>query len=318
MTDRQRHTSRTLADGARAAGSARGLDGAPASRRSVVEGFLADVASLTKIRLTATVVLSAALAYLIAAEVFDGAVFAAVCLGGFAVTMAANALNQVLERDFDPLMERTANRPVAAGRMTVSTAVLVAGLLSIAGTVALASVGPLAALLGMIALLGYAFVYTPLKRYSVAAVFVGTVPGAIPAMIGTVAAEGVLTQLGWALFAIQVVWQIPHFWAIGWLGFDDYRRAGFRLLPVDEDGERDPGTGLQALACGLLLAGLVWLPYAYGAFSAWAAALSTALGLAYASCGWRLYAHRDRPSALRLMFFSLAYLPLVFAIGWLL
>ena len=317
MTDRREHTPPTGIDGDPAAGPAHGFTGAAASRRLVAEGLLADVASLTKLRLTATVVLSAALAYLIAAESFEGGVFAAVCVGGFAVTMAANALNQVLERDFDPLMERTADRPVAAGRMTVSTAVLVAGLLSIAGTVALATVGPLAALLGMIALLSYAFVYTPLKRYSVAAVFVGTVPGAIPAMIGTVAAEGILTQLGWSLFAIQVVWQIPHFWAIGWLGFDDYRRAGFRLLPVDEAGDRDPGTGLQALACGLLLAGLVWLPYVYGAFSVGAASLSTALGLAYGFYGWRLYTRRDRPSALRLMFFSLAYLPLVFAVGWL-
>lgn len=279
---------------------------------------LADVASLTKIRLTATVVLSAALAYLIAAGSFDGAVFTAVCVGGFAVTMAANAFNQVLERDFDPLMERTANRPVAAGRMHASTAVLIAGLLSIVGTIALALINPLSALLGMIALLSYAFVYTPLKRYTVAAVFVGTIPGAIPAMIGTVAAEGVLTQLGWALFAIQVLWQIPHFWAIGWLGFDDYQRAGFKLLPQTEDGQRDPDTGLQALVCGLLLAGFVWLPYAYGAFSVLAAALSTALGLAYGFYGWRLYVERERSAALRLMFYSLAYLPLVFAIGWLL
>ena len=278
---------------------------------------LSDLAALTKLRLTATVVLSAALAYLIAAPVFEVGTFAAVCLGGFAVTMAANAFNQVLERDFDPLMERTASRPVAAGRMSVSTAVLIAGLLSIAGTIALATINPLSALLGMIALLGYAFVYTPLKRYTVAAVFVGTIPGAIPAMIGTVAAEGVLTQLGWALFAIQVLWQIPHFWAIGWLGFDDYRRAGFRLLPTTEAGERDPETGLQAMLCGLVLAGLVWLPYASGDFSLVAAGASCLLGLAYAHFGWGLYRDRDRASALRLMFYSLAYLPLVFAIGWL-
>lgn len=279
---------------------------------------LADLATLTKIRLTSTVVLSAALAYLIAPGIFDIGTFAAVVLGGFAVTMAANAFNQVLERDFDPLMERTANRPVAAGRMHASTAVLIAGVLSIAGTLALATIDPLAALLGMIALLSYAFVYTPLKRYSVAAVFVGTIPGAIPAMIGTVAAEGVLTQLGWALFAIQVVWQIPHFWAIGWLGFDDYKRAGFRLLPETETGERDPGTGLQALACGLLLVGLVWLPFAYGAWSVLATALAALLSLGYAYFGWRLFVGRDRPAALKLMFYSLAYLPLVFAIGWLL
>lgn len=317
----QPHTSKasnSLDDGEPRVGVAAAAGTRAAGWSDSVYGSLVDLASLTKIRLTATVVLSAALAYLIAAPAFEAGVFTAVCLGGFAVTMAANAFNQVLERDFDPLMERTARRPVAAGRMSVSTAVLIAGLLSIAGTVLLATINPLAALLGMIALLGYAFVYTPLKRYTVAAVFVGTIPGAIPAMIGTVAAEGVLTQLGWTLFAVQVLWQIPHFWAIGWLGFDDYQRAGFRLLPTTDDGERDPDTGLQALVCGLVLAGLVWLPYSTGAFTVLAAALSSALGLAYAYFGWGLYTGRDRPSALRLMFFSLAYLPLVFAIGWLL
>ena len=279
--------------------------------------WLTDLAQLTKIRLTATVVLSAALAYGIAAPAVDWAVLGLVLLGGFATTMAANALNQVLEREHDRHMARTQDRPLAAGRMSPSRAVLIAGLLSILGTVSLALINPLAALLGMVALLSYAFVYTPLKRISVAAVFVGTVPGAIPAMIGTVAAEGYLTSLGWALFAMQVLWQIPHFWAIGWLGFDDYAKAGFKLLPTTDDGQRDPGTGLQAMVYGLLLAGLAWLPYALGAFSPFAAGVSCVLGLAYAYYGWGLYRSRDRASALRLMFFSLAYLPLVFGLGWL-
>jgi len=268
-------------------------------------------------RLTATVVLSAALAYLIAAPLFDAVTFACVIIGGFATTMAANALNQVIERDHDQLMVRTQNRPLAAGRMSVSHAVLIAGLLSIVGTFTLASINPLAALLGMVALLSYAFVYTPLKRYSVAAVFVGTIPGAIPALIGTVAAESALTQLGWSLFAIQVLWQIPHFWAIGWLGFDDYAAAGFKLLPVTDEGTRDPGTGLQAMIFGLLLSGLVYFPYALGAFSPFAAIVSSLLGLIYAYFGLQLYRKQDRSSALALMFFSLAYLPAVFLLGWL-
>ena len=298
-------------------------DTAPAAEvvggaRRAAPGWLAELAALTKLRLTATVVLSAALAYLIAADVFDATVFAFIVFGGFATTMAANALNQVLERDYDPHMRRTAERPVAAGRMSISRAVLIAGLLSLAGTVALASVNPLVALLGMLALLSYAFVYTPLKRISVAAVFVGAIPGAIPALIGTAAAEGTLSTLGWTLFAIQVLWQLPHFWAIGWLAFDDYRAAGFRLLPTTPTGERDPGTGLQALVYALLLAGLVWLPYVLGSWSLLAAGLSCLLSIAYAYAGWGLYVNRDRASALRLMFASLAYLPLVFAAGWLL
>ena len=282
-----------------------------------VPSSLSDFIALTKFRLTATVVLSAMLAYLIAVEAVDWSTFAAVVIGGFATTMAANALNQVIEREHDVHMKRTANRPLAARRMSVSRAVLFAGLLSILGTLSLASINPLAALLGMVALLSYAFVYTPLKRISVAAVFVGTIPGAIPALIGTVAAEGYVSSLGWSLFAIQVLWQIPHFWAIGWLGFDDYRAAGFKLLPTTEDGERDPGTGLQAMLYGLLLAGLVWYPFVTGDFSLVASTLSCAAGLAYAYFGWGLWRGRDRSSALRLMFFSLAYLPVVFALGWL-
>ena len=278
--------------------------------------WLSDFAALTKLRLTSTVVLSAALAYGIAATQFDWTVFAAVILGGFATTMAANVLNQVLEREHDRHMHRTENRPLAAGRQTVATAVLTAGLLSIVGTLSLASINATAALLGMVALLSYAFVYTPLKRFSVAAVFVGTIPGALPALIGTVAAEGSITDLGMSLFAIQVLWQIPHFWAIGWLGFDDYQRAGFKLLPVTENGERDPGTGLQSMVIGLVLAALVWWPFAVGAFSIVAASLGCLLGIGYAVFGYRLWMGRDRRNALQLMFYSLAYLPLVFGLGW--
>lgn len=279
---------------------------------------LRDFALLTKIRLTATVVLSAALAYLVATPIFDLLTFTAIIVGGFGTTMAANTLNQVLEREHDQQMKRTENRPLAQGRMTVSQAVLAAGLLSIVGTISLAMINPLAALLGMVALLSYAFVYTPMKRYSVAAVFVGTIPGAIPALIGTVAAEGWITTLGWSLFAIQVIWQIPHFWAIGWLGFDDYKKAGFKLLPVTEDGERDPGTGLQSMVFALILAGIVWVPYQSGDFSLVATVLSCIMGIAYSWFGYNLWQNRDRSSALKLMFFSFAYLPVVFTFGWLL
>lgn len=288
---------------------------------SLAEGartVLSDLAALTKFRLSATVVLSAVLAYLIAAPLVDWNHLAAVFFGGFATTMAANVLNQVIERDHDQLMTRTADRPLATGRMSVSRAVLIAGLLSVAGMLALSTLNPSSALLGMIALLSYAFIYTPLKRISVAAVFVGTIPGAIPALIGAVAAEGEITSLGWSLFLIQVLWQIPHFWAIGWLGFDDYKRAGFKLMPETSAGERDPGTGLQSAAYGLLLSGLVWWPFAIGAFSVLAAAISMACGLGYAWFGLQLFRRRDRTAALRLMFYSLAYLPVVFALGWLL
>ena len=279
---------------------------------------LRDLATLTKLRLSATVVLSAVLAYLIAAESVVWLDLLAVFFGGFATTMAANALNQVIEREYDRHMRRTAARPLADGRMSPAFAILVAGVFSVSGIALLASLSLVAGLLGAVALLSYAFIYTPLKRYSVAAVFVGTVPGAIPALIGVVAATGELGPLAWALFTIQVLWQIPHFWAIGWLGFDDYKRAGFRLLPETDAGERDPGTGLQAALYALALAALVWWPYQLGAVSLTATLVGTVLGLVYAWTGLQLYLRRDRRAALTLMFASLAYLPLVFATAWLL
>ena len=280
-----------------------------------IKRSISDIGQLTKFRLSATVVLSSVLAYGVAASSWIWVDVLAIFLGGMALTMAANVLNQVLEREFDGLMSRTSDRPLPKQRMSVSRAVLWAGMLSVFGILALSAINPLAVLLGMVALLSYAFVYTPLKRFSVAAVFVGTIPGAIPAMIGTVAAEGVLTELGWALFAIQVLWQIPHFWAIGWLGFDDYKKAGFRLLPETESGERDPGTGIQAMVYALILAGLVWWPYFLGFYGIIAAVLSCIFSLVYAWYGWKLYSERSRKSALGLMFFSFFYLPAVFGLG---
>ena len=268
-----------------------------------------DYQLLVKFRLTATVVFSSVVAFLIASS---GAInwLAVVILaaGGFLVTGAANALNQVLEKDYDKLMKRTADRPLAAGRMKDSEAVLAAGLMSLVGILLLALFNPWTAFFGMVALLSYAFLYTPMKRISPIAVTIGAVPGALPTLIGCAAAEGTLTLLALSLFTLQFLWQFPHFWSIGWLGFDDYQKAGYKMVPT-LDGKQDPSIGLQSLLYALFLVPVAILPYYLGVSGLVSAILVVLLGLIYAGFAWNFYRKNDRKSALQLMFFSFFYIP---------
>ncbi len=266
---------------------------------------------LVKLRLTLSVVLSSLLAYLIAGPAeFSWLALGILGTGGFLVTGASNALNQVLERDYDRLMRRTADRPLASGRMKTSEAVLAAGLMSMVGITLLALFNPWAAFFGMLALISYAFVYTPLKRVSPVAVVVGAVPGALPSLIGAVAAEGELTLLGLTLFAIQFFWQFPHFWSIGWLGFADYQKAGYRLMPSLGESA-DPQVGRQAFLYTLFLLPLVLAPWGLGVVGMVSAGLALALTVGYGWFAWKFQRALDRRSALQLMFYSFFYLPLV-------
>ncbi len=231
-------------------------------------------------------------------------------IGGFLVTGAANALNQVLERDFDKMMKRTENRPLAAGRMSVSEAVLAAGLMCMAGTFCLSIFNAWAGLLGMLSMVLYSFVYTPMKRVSTAAVAIGAIPGALPLMIGSVAAEGTLTSLAIALFALQFFWQFPHFFAIAWVGDEDYKRAGFHLLP-NKTGALDSSVGMQSLIYALFLIPVSFLPYLLGATGIISAIIIAVSSLIYAGLGWNLYKKCTKAAALQLMFSSFIYLPLV-------
>ena len=277
---------------------------------STVGQKINDYQQLVKFRLTLTVVFSALLAFAITSQSNVHWLAALTLgLGGFLITGAANALNHVLEKDFDKLMARTADRPLAAGRMTISEAVLAAGLMSLAGIMLLALFNPWAAFFGTLAMVLYAFVYTPMKRFSPLAIPVGAVPGALPMLIGCVAYEGQISQLALALFAIQFLWQFPHFWSIGWLGFDEYQKAGYRLLPM-RDGLRDPKTGLYAALYALILIPVAALPFFWGYTGAVSAIFVGILGVVYAGLGWRLYRKKDRKAALTLMFFSFFYLPL--------
>ncbi len=270
-----------------------------------------DFKLLVKLRLTLTVVFSSLMAYLIALgnaplQWYNLLILAA---GGFLVTAASNVLNQVLERDFDKLMTRTADRPIAAGRMDISTAVLMAGFMSLTGITLLSFFNPLAGFFGTVALVSYAFIYTPMKRVSPLAVTVGAIPGALPTLIGCVAAQGELTTLGLMLFMIQFLWQFPHFWSIGWLGFEDYQKAGYQIVP-SKDGKRDKSIGFQAFLYALLLMPTTSAIYFLNLASGLSTLIVVLLSLIYTYFAWNFYQQYSRKTALQLMFCSFLYIPL--------
>ena len=285
------------------------------SVKTAIVQKIKDYGVLMKFKLSLTVVFSAVMAFLIASNgIFSWERLLTLALGGILTTGAANAINEVLEKDFDRLMKRTENRPLATGRMTVSEGVLFAGILNLVGVTLLSLFNPMTGFLGMVAFISYAFVYTPMKRVSNVAVTIGAVPGAIPMVIGCTAAQnGSLTALAALLFAIQFIWQFPHFWAIAWLAHEDYSNAGFKLLPT-KDGVKDENTGWQAFIYALFL-----LPVSGGFYYHLIGVVSlvvlslTAAGYAY--CGWRLYKECSREAARKLMFYSFLYLPVaLFAI----
>lgn len=282
-------------------------------------GWLGDLAALVKFRLSATVVLSSVLAYVVA---LGGTAFSwwgilVLTAGGFLTTAAANVLNEILEKDYDRFMSRTRARPLVTGRLGTSEALLIAGFASILGITLLALFNPWTAFLGMVSLISYAFVYTPLKRVGPVAVLVGAVPGALPALIGCAAAEGYISALGLTLFAVQFFWQLPHFYAIGFLGFADYRRAGFRLVP-ERHGRVDAATlGRDAALATALLLPLGLLPALLGYTALWAGGVVTLLGVIFCYYAYGFNRRPERATALRMMFYSFAYLPVAFTVYWL-
>lgn len=282
--------------------------------KSVTNTWLKDFSLSIKLRLTLTVVFSSLLAFVIAVEPKDFSFTALLLLsfGGFFITAAANILNQVLERSYDSKMNRTANRPLAAGRMKVTDAVLLAGIFSLFGIVALAIFNPMTSFLGTFALVSYAFVYTPVKRISPVAVAVGAVPGALPVLIGCVAAEGTLTLLGMSLFAFQFLWQFPHFWSIGWLGFEDYSKAGYKLMPTNESGQVDQRIGLQSVLYVLFLFPVGVLPFYLGITGWISLIVVSVMTLVYLLFAIRFKLNFNRHSAMALMFISFFYIPVSF------
>lgn len=195
---------------------------------------ISDLKQLTKVGLSLSVVFSSVAGYLLAVDVVNYQTLFLLSLGGFLMVGASNAFNQVIEKDTDALMKRTMDRPLPTGRMSVSFALTIAILFTIAGIAILYSINAKSALFGAISIFLYTCAYTPLKSVTPLAVFVGAFPGAIPFMLGWVAATGQFGIEAGFLFMIQFFWQFPHFWAIGWLQFEEYKKAGFNMLPMNE------------------------------------------------------------------------------------
>ena len=195
---------------------------------------LSDYKQLAKVGLSLSVVFSAIAGYLLAVEIINYQVLFLLGLGGFLMVAASNAFNQIIEKDTDALMKRTMNRPLPTGRMSKTSAFIFAITFTIIGLGILYSINPKSALFGAISIFLYTCAYTPMKPVSPLAVFVGALPGAIPFMLGWVAATNEFGIEAGFLFMIQFFWQFPHFWSIGWLQFEEYKKAGFIMLPMDK------------------------------------------------------------------------------------
>lgn len=282
-----------------------------ADRQSLFMQKLRDYTQFLKIRLATLVVFSSGIGYAIAAgSAFDLVQFFWLVLGGFLIVGASNGINQIIERDSDQLMSRTANRPVATGRMSVWEAALIALITGIAGVIIIGlTTNRLSAALGLMSLLSYAFVYTPMKKRSPFAVFVGAFPGALPILIGYAAFNGQLNLESGLLFLVQFIWQFPHFWAIAWVLHDDYGKAGFKLLP--NAGEPSRKNAFQILWYTASIIPVSLAPVYYGFAGNWAAGVCLIAGLFFTWQAWVLYRRLDKTSARSLMFGSFLYLPLV-------
>lgn len=273
----------------------------------------------TKFRLSALVILSALSGYLFAKFHFGddfssgtgslGMDLLYLMLGGILVTAASNGSNQIWERHIDKLMNRTRTRPLPIGQMTVLEGVIVVIVCLVAGTWMLYQLNYYSTLLGILAFISYVFIYTPMKRLTPWAVIVGAFPGAIPPMLGAIAYSGEFGALPGALFFVQFVWQLPHFWAIAWVSHDDYQRGGFYLLPSR--------TGKSKLtAFRIALSALILIPFSLfpwvldmvGMFSVLSASL---LGLLFFLASYKLYLTLEDKDAKTLMFASFIYLPLI-------
>lgn len=273
---------------------------------------IADFKEITKVRLAVSVVFSSLAGFLLGADSINVTHLVLLALGGYCMVGASNAYNQVIEKDLDSLMNRTKNRPIPAGRMSVTMAMVIAVCMTLMGILVLYQINAKTALFGAISIFLYTSVYTPLKTISPLAVFVGAIPGAIPFMLGWVAATNEFGIEPGTLFMIQFFWQFPHFWALGWMLHDDYSRGGFKMLPT---GKKDEGTALQIILYTIWMIVISIIPV-FGftgklTLSVPAAILVFIMGMVMLVFGLRLYRNKDNISARRLMLASVSYITLM-------
>lgn len=280
-----------------------------------VKSLFADFTAITKARLAVSVVFSSMAGYLLGfsdANPFSWVTFILLGIGGYCMVGASNVFNQIIEKDLDSLMDRTKNRPVPSGKISVKNAFWLGCLLTVLGIGILYAINPKTAMFGAISIFLYTSVYTPLKTKTPLAVFVGAFPGAIPFMLGWVAATNNFGIEAGTLFMIQFFWQFPHFWAIGWFLYDDYKKAGFFMLPTRK---KDKKTALYTIlyTVWLILASLLPVTGFTGELklSYVSAAVVLLVGVWMLIYAIKLYKKMDGPAARKLMLVSVSYISLL-------
>lgn len=280
-----------------------------------IKSIFTDFKEITKAGLAISVVFSSLAGYMLGVYEFNiNSIYTLIMLaiGGYCMVGASNAYNQIIEKDLDALMDRTKNRPIPAGRMSVNVAFAIATVLTIIGLVILYMINPKTAMFGAISIFLYTCVYTPLKTVTSLSVFVGAFPGAIPFMLGWVAATNDFGIEAGTLFLIQFFWQFPHFWAIGWFLFEDYKKGGFFMLPT---GKRDKGTAMQIVLYTLwLMVASVFPSFGYSGrlyLTTISAIIVGLLGLWMLFYAVKLYQNKTDKSAKTLMLVSVAYISLI-------
>lgn len=278
---------------------------------TAVPSRTASFVALWKPRLSFLVAFSSLFGYLLGTNgLVDWGVAVFLFLGGFLVSGASVAINQIIEIDFDRLMKRTMNRPLPSRNLERNEAMVFTVCSAVAGILLLwVATNLLTVVLSVISMLIYAFLYTPLKRVGPVAVLVGAIPGALPPLIGWAAATGALSYMGWIIFGIQFIWQFPHFWAIAWVADNDYKKAGFKLLP--NHGKKDINTAFQIMIYTLFLIPISLLPAWFGLTGATSAFIAVVCGIIFLSQTFRLMQKQDDKAARNLMFGSFIYLPVV-------
>lgn len=288
------------------------------AEKSVLKTLFTDFKQLTKVGLSISVVFTSVAGYLLGAETVDYYILLLLSVGGYLMVGASNAFNQVIEKDIDAVMQRTKNRPLPSGRMKPSTALIIATIFTVAGIAILYAINPKCALFGAISIFLYTSAYTPLKAVTPLAVFVGAIPGAIPFMLGWVAATGSFGIEAGFLFMIQFFWQFPHFWAIGWLQDEEYKKAGLHMLPMDK---KDKGAVAQIIfyTCVMILISVAPVLKVTGSLYIYplTAIIVVVLGLLMLFYGIKLYKSQENTDARKLMLASVFYitvLPIIYVI----
>ncbi len=271
---------------------------------------------LLKLRLSFLVAFSSAFGYVLGSTNFSWSVLGWLFLGGILVSGASVTINQILEKDLDKLMKRTQNRPLPTNRLSLTEAKIFAAIVAILGLGILAiTTNLLTVALSILSLVLYSFVYTPLKRVGPIAVFVGAIPGALPPLLGWVAATGHVSTAALVIFGLQFMWQFPHFWAIAWVGDKDYKKAGFKLLPAG--GKKDLNTAFQIMIYTMVLIPLGVLPAQFGITGLYSAFIVTLCGALFFAQTFYLMKQclvgeeNSYKAARSIMFGSFLYLPIV-------